>query len=42
MLKPSLLRHSVRNHPADAESRGETDYALAYAGAQADMVVVPE
>lgn len=43
MLKLGLLRHSVRDRPADGESRGELDYALEYTGAQADTVeVIPE
>jgi hypothetical protein len=43
MLKLSLPRHSVRDRPADGESRGELDYALEYAGTQADIVeVIPE
>jgi hypothetical protein len=43
MLELSLLRHGVCDRPADGESRGELDYALEYAGAQADIVeVTPE
>ena len=43
MLKLSLLRHSVRDRPADGESRGELDYALEYASAQVNIVeVIPE
>ena len=43
MLKLSILRHGVCDRAADGESRGELDYALEYAGAQADIVkVIPE
>ena len=40
MLKLSLLRHSVRDLPANGESRESLDYALEYSGAQADIAEV--
>jgi hypothetical protein len=40
MLKLSILRHGVFDRAADGESHRELDYALEYAGAQADIVKV--